>query len=207
MVSKAQIVTFLRTNPYINKVNFDFRGFYVYPSAYQVDVADAIDSGEIEICASTALGGAGAEYDFAHDSLNVDPATFDPVKNLRDQAYLVHEATHAHQDIKHLGSRPGDEIEAIAYLAEAVFLAAQGAAPMVGSGPVPGSVPLCRAESHRVAGALLSGTYTVPAAEVTALLKAVNGTPGAVPLKIYISNGFDRDLTHRLTRHLGTRIR
>ncbi|HYP12422.1 MAG TPA: hypothetical protein VEQ63_00740, partial [Bryobacteraceae bacterium] len=42
-------VNFLTTNPAISELNFGFRTFKVYPSAYRKDVADAIKKGDVKI--------------------------------------------------------------------------------------------------------------------------------------------------------------
>ena len=199
-VTVQQVVTFLRTNPHINRINFQFRGFRVYPRAYQVDVAGAVNARQILIHFRNNLGGAGAQYDFEYDTFEVDRA-FDPTLNLAHAAILVHEATHAHMDIQGIGPRRDNEAEAVAYLSEAVFLRAQRAAALI----IPGTnrVPLCRQVAFRIAATILAGTYAVSPRDVKALIAAVDHTPGAVPRLLFISNGFNRDWVHRHFRATG----
>src|SRR6266850_7997865 len=129
MSIKTDLVAFLRGNPHLNRINFAFDTFKVYPTAYKIDVADAIASEEIKI---RKKGGsslaAGASYDMNFDSLELSP-TFS-ILAARDQAFLVHECTHAHLDIQNIGTHSGHQDEAVAYLAEAIFLEAAGQPPL-----------------------------------------------------------------------------
>ena len=199
-VTVQQVVIFLRTNGYIKRINFQFNGFRVYPRAYQVDVAEALNSRQILIHFKRSLGGAGAQYDFLYDSFEVDRA-FDPIRIPAHSAILVHEATHAHMDIQGIGQVRDNVAEAVAYLAEAVFQRAKKAPALTTPGT--NSVALCRQEAYRIAGTILNGTYAIPQRDVTALIDAVNRTPGAVSRPIFISNGFNRDPLHDFLRNRG----
>jgi hypothetical protein len=191
MAIKDDVAKFLRSSAYINRINFAFGTFKVYPSAYQKDVAGAIDSGEILVHTKGASGvAAGASYDMAFDSLELS-TTFS-VGAPRDQAFLVHECTHAHLDIQCLGSHSGHADEAAAYLAEAIFLEAAGQ-PALGSETI-------RAVSHRIAKTVLGGVYWIPAADVTALTSEVAKNPHYIASAKYESNGFNRSLIHRMLR-------
>jgi hypothetical protein len=191
MALKDDIVRFLRTHAHINQINFSFGSFKVYPSAYQKDVANAVASGEIKVRtkgASTAS--AGASYDMNYDSLELSP-----LFNLslpRDQAFLIHECTHAHLDIQNTGTHSGHENEAVAYLAEAVFLEAARQPPL-------GSETI-RTISHRLAKMVLAKTYTISAGDVAALVFEVRKHPHYSGSAAYNSNGFNRSLIHRVFR-------
>jgi len=191
MALKDDIVTFLRTNASIDKINFSFGKFKVYPSAYKKDVADAVDSGEIKVRAKGTVSPAvGASYDMSYDSFELSPAFV--ITTVRNQGFLVHESTHAHLDIQSLGSHSGHENEAVAYLAEAVFLEAAGAPPL-------GSEAI-RVESHRIARIVLAGTYSVPPADASALVLEVAKDPHYASTAVYNSNGFKRSFIHKLLR-------
>jgi len=191
MALKDDIARFLRTNAYIKQINFSFGSFKVYPSAYQKDVADAIVSGEIKVRtkgASTAA--AGASYDVNYDSLELNPSFNLSVP--RDQAFLIHECTHAHLDIQTLGTHSKHENEAVAYLAEAVFLEAAKQPPL-------GNEAI-RAVSHRLGKMVLAKTYTIPAGDVAALIAEVRKHPHYSGSATYNSNGFNRSLIHKALR-------
>lgn len=191
MALKDEITRFLRTNAHIKQINFSFGSFKVYPSAYQKDVADAIASGEIKVRtkgASTAA--AGASYDMNYDSLELSPVF--NLSLLREQAFLIHECTHAHLDIQTLGTHSRHENEAVAYLAEAVFLEAARQPPL-------GSETI-RTISHRLGKLVLAKTYAIPAADVAALIAEVRKHPHYSGSATYNSNGFNRSLIHRALR-------
>jgi hypothetical protein len=191
MAVVADIVTFLRGNTFINRINFEFGTFRVYPSAYQRDVADAVNSGAIKVrTKGSGSAAAGASYDMAYDSFELSPSF--SVTNTRDQGFLVHESTHAHLDIQNLGSHSASENEAVGYLAEATFLEAAGAPPL--------GTEAIRVEAHRIAKTLLAGVYKVPAADVTSLTAEVAKDPHYASTVTYNSNGFNRDLIHRILR-------
>jgi hypothetical protein len=191
MALQADIVQFLRTNAYINRLNFAFRSFKVYPSAYQKDVADAIASGEIKVRTKGASSAAaGASYDMNYDSLELSPMF--RLTSSRDQAFLIHECTHAHLDIQNTGAHAGHENEAVAYLAEAVFLEAAGQ-PALGPETI-------RTVSHRLARLVLARTYMIPPADATALVSEVSKHPNYSTTAKYNSNGFNRSLIHRILR-------
>lgn len=191
MALKDDIAIFLRGNAYINRINFLFGRFKVYPSAYQKDVADAVASGEVKIrTQGTSSAAVGARYDMNYDSLELISSF--SVANPRDQAFLVHESTHAHLDIQNLGSHSAHENEAVAYLAEAVFLEAAGQPPL--------GRETIRVVSHRIAKTVLAGTYQVPAADVAALTSEVAKDRHYITTVKYDSNGFNRNLLHRILR-------
>jgi len=196
MTLKSDIVNFLRTNPNIGRLNFEFktslRSYKVYPSAYSKDVADAINTDAIIIRSKGApSAGAGAGYDLNYDSLELSPSF--SISNWRDQAFLVHECTHAHLDIQGLGSHSGHENEAVAYLAEALFLEAAGNSPL-------GSETI-RTVSHGIAkGVIAKRTYGVAATDTASLVAEVAKNPHYSSKVIYRANGFNRSWVHNLLR-------
>jgi hypothetical protein len=127
MVTKSDIVFFLRSHPAIAKINFSFSSFKVYPSAYRMDVADSIDSGKVDLRIKPLPPLVAASYDVLYDQLTIS-STF-TFASIADQALLVHESTHIYLDILKIGWHSRYTNEAVAYLAEAVFLEAGGHAP------------------------------------------------------------------------------
>jgi len=196
MALKADILSFLRTNPNVGRLNFEFktplRSYKVYPSAYAKDVADAIDKEDIIIRTKGApSAGAGAGYDLNYDSFELSP-TFS-IGNWRDQAFLVHECTHAHLDIQSMGNHSGHENEAVAYLAEALFLEFAGNPPL--------GTEAIRVVAHSIAkGVVGKGSYTVPATDTGPLVAEVAKHPNYSSKVIYNANGFKRSMIHNLLR-------
>jgi hypothetical protein len=189
MAIKDDLAAFLRTNRNIDKLNFAMGTFKVYPSAYRHDVADAIASGAIGVGKAVSAG-AGATYMMNYDTLELS-SSFN-VAAVQDQAYLVHECTHAHLDIQSLGWHSGHQNEAVGYLAEAVFLEAE-AHPAISSHAI-------RRASHRIAKSILSGTYWVSKVDFAALTAAVASEPLYATKARYNSNGFARGFVDSVLR-------
>jgi hypothetical protein len=169
MSLEDDVVNFLRTDPNIGKVNFEFDGFRVYPSAFTTDVADAVASGRIGVRTSTALNkGAGASYDPKFNEFNLAPGF--NLTTINHQTLLLHEATHAHMDLQAIGRVARERAEAIGYLAEAIFITAAGYNPLSSFGTEGGFL---RNQAARIADAVLGGTYVVPGSSVIALVGTV----------------------------------
>ena len=191
MTLKADILVFLITNPHIRRINFAFATYKVYPTAYQRDVADAIRRDDIVIRTRTPRAQlSGAVYDVNYDSLELSPQF--AIGNWRDQAFLIHECTHAHLDMRNLGAHSAHEDEAVAYLAEAVFVEAAAQRPL---GPEP-----IRVVAHEIARRVLAGTYYVPAADSTRLVRQVAAHPLYAGTTVYRSNRFNRSWIHTILR-------
>lgn len=192
-VTNADIATFLRTNPNIGKLNFCLVStLRVYPTAYSKDVADRIDSGAIKLLVGKGISaGAGATYDMVYDTLAVS-ATFS-VASPSDQAFLVHECTHAHIDIQNIGSHSAFDSEATAYLAEALFLEASAQPPL--------SSHKVRTTAQAIAKSMLAtSAYIVAPADASLLVSAVKAEPLYAGRKPYDSNGFKRGVVQNLLR-------
>jgi hypothetical protein len=158
-------VLFLTTNSYIGRLNFAIPfsayTYKVYPSAYQVDVAEAIKTGKIEI-KRTKLDDDHARFD-GKGLIEILPA-FD-FSNEVDQATFVHECTHAHLVIQAFGYHSRWEDETVAWLAEAVFL--EAASFHVPRNPVENL-------SHEIARDILTrGTYWVSEGNARALAQTI----------------------------------
>ena len=181
MTLKSDIVNFLKRDTTIPRLNFAFKSFKVYPSAYQNDVADAIDSEAIKL-AGAVKSGAGASYYMGFDTLDLRPGF--SISNSSDQAYLVHECTHAHLDMQNTGVHSSHEDEAAAYIAEAMYLEALGKPPL---GPQP-----IRTIAQGIAKGLLAGGYAVGGADVVILTAVIAAHP-IYKEPTYDSNGFRRN--------------
>lgn len=169
MSLKEDVVNFLRTDPNIAKVNFEFDGFRVYPSAYTADVADAVAKGRIGVRTSSALNkGAGASYDPKFNEFNLAPG-FNLTK-IEHKTLLLHEATHAHMDLQAVGRMAREKAEAIGYLAEAVFITAAGYNPLSAWGTEGGFL---RQQAAMMAEGVLGGAYAVPPSSAAALVGTV----------------------------------
>lgn len=170
MAIRDDIIALLKTDTAINKVNFDFGGFLVYPQAYAVDVAGLVTSNRIGIRVTTAMNaGAGASYYPDYNEFWVPP-TFTTTSD-RDCSLLVHEATHAHMDYKKVGTVDIGWSEAIAYLAEAVYREARGLPPLPGEGA------FLRARCHATAKTIVGGSYRLDPAQVTSLIMSARSEP------------------------------
>jgi hypothetical protein len=170
---------FLVTNPAIAKINFKFKRYKVYPTAYRSDVAYALKGEKIQVRIKNLKAGLGAQYYYGLDELVVPP-TFN-LNNYRDQAYLIHECTHAHLDIQNIGAHLLQENEAVAYIAEAVFLEAIKQKPL-------GTRKL-RTLSHEIARKIIGGTYEVSAGEADSLIKEIFKHPDYIKPAMVNSNG------------------
>ncbi|MDH6592780.1 hypothetical protein M2165_002669 [Variovorax sp. TBS-050B] len=189
MTLKSDIVSFLKRDLNVARLNFAVRSLRVYPSAYQIDVADAIASGAFKL-GNAVSSGAGASYNMDTDIINLRDGF--SISNASDQAFLVHECTHAHLDIQTTGKHSGHENEAAAYLAEAMYLEAAGQ-PQIGGQAV-------RNIAHPIARKLLAGRYAVEEADILALTAAVAAVDIYAKEPIYTSNGFKRSMFYNWVR-------
>jgi hypothetical protein len=125
---RNQILNFLKSNPYIKKINFSFQGYKLYPSCYQIDIKNAIENEDIEITAKKLKGRVMAKYWddiwilLCDDELVVSDKL--NMSSVSDQSYIIHECTHAHLDYRNLGQMQRDLNEAICYTAQHTWLAA-----------------------------------------------------------------------------------
>ena len=125
---RLQILNFLKKDPYINKINFSFQGYKVYPSGYQIDIKNAIENEDIEIKTEKLKGQAVARYKddmwivLCDDEIVVS-GKFN-IASILEQSYLIHECTHALLDYQNLGKIKRDLNEAICYTAQHTWLMA-----------------------------------------------------------------------------------
>jgi hypothetical protein len=181
MELKRDIVSFLRTNAEISKINFRFMTYKVYPTGLSKDVATLIDKDMIKID-SKWFWNTAASYLLDNDKIIVK-RSFD-IANSNDAAVLVHECTHALLDYQNLGYGSPIEHEAVGYLAEAVWLEANGLSSMGGTG--------IRTVCHRIAAALLaSNDYNISASDTSDLLNAVKAEAHYAKKPAYVSDGFE----------------
>ena len=188
-LTKNDVVNFLKSNPNINKLNFQLFTYRVYPSAYQRDVAQAFDKEIIQIRLKGASKGAGATYDLKYDTFEVDGGFSLALPS--SQGFMVHESTHAHLDIQNFGKHSRAEGEAVAYLAEAMFMESSGYTPI--------STHSLRVVAQTIARKMLAGLYVVPPTDAALLVAEAVKEPHYAGKPAYVSNGFARSwLTNRL---------
>jgi hypothetical protein len=169
MSVKDDIVSFLKTDATIKKINFKIDGFLVYPQAYSVDVAGLVARDIITVKSTSSLDdGVYASYYVDYNQLWIRPS-FSTTSD-DDCSALVHEATHAHMDYKAVGLKPIEWSEAIAYLAEAFYREAKGLKPL--------SSHFIRAKAHSLAKRMLrTGEYEVPGAEALSMFMSAKSEP------------------------------
>jgi len=181
---RSGVVKFLKTDLGIRKINFALPSagsvFRLWPDAYK-GVGEAISTEQIRLVQKQLPAGVGAQYDPGLDTLRLRVG-FD-INNKRDQAFLVHECTHAFFDIKNLGQHLKSSDEAAAYLAEAILLEA-GSQPPLGTEQV-------RQVSHPIAKTVIKGQYWISDADFKALSAAWARSEGADPKTMFNSNGLN----------------
>ncbi|CAH0266713.1 DUF4419 domain-containing protein [Roseomonas sp. CECT 9278] len=169
MAIKDDIVSFLKTDAAIQRINFKMDGFLVYPQAYAVDIAGLVARDLIRVKTTTSLDDdVYASYFVDYNQFWIRPG-FSTTSD-DDCSALVHEATHAHMDYKALGMKPIEWSEAIAYLAEAFYREARRLKPLTDH--------FIRAKAHSLAKRMLaSGQYEVPADVARSMIMAAKAEP------------------------------
>jgi hypothetical protein len=170
---------FLIKNPAIGSINFKLRSFKVYPTAYRRDVAYALKGERIRVRIKKLDPGLGAQYYNGLDELCLSPSF--KLSNYRDQAYLIHECTHAHLDIQNSGYHLFHENEAVGYVAEAIFLESIRKQPL--------SQHRIRLLSHEIAKRILAGQYVVSEPDTKALVLEISKHPGYTKRLVMKSDG------------------
>jgi hypothetical protein len=176
MSDAADFSNFLKSDPAIGAINFQFSTYKVYPGGYRTDIADLVANGKIKInrrFSDIGMADTGASYMPDSDHFSISHG-FDIAKDV-PKLLFVHEATHALLDWQKVGTIPTTDSEAVAYLAEAIFVHTKGWKALGGVGGTP--PPRLRVEAYRVAGVVVGGAYTVPPGDAAALIAAVRATP------------------------------
>jgi len=180
MALKDEVARFLKSNGHIQRIHFTLLRYKVSPTVYQKELAEAIATEAIEVrTQGSGTAAAAATYNPERKSLELHPSF--NLLNLWHQAVLVHEATHACLDIQMIGAHPGHENEAVAYLAEAIFLGSAGVAPLPAD-PI-------RTVSHRIAKSVLSGNPWVTDRDAAQLAWEVAKNPHYARKFVYSSTG------------------
>lgn len=172
MPIKSTFVSFLTTDPAFKAINFKFLAYKVYPEGYARDIAGCIASGGISIkqrFSDLGFKDTGGSYFASNDSYSLS-AKFSLTTNY-EKIIIAHESTHALQDYQRLGKVPVPEAEAVAYLAEALFVRANGWLPI--KDLATGSPDPIRAAADTAAAAVLAGAYNVPGALASAIIAEV----------------------------------
>ena len=167
------------------------RIYNIRPSDYTL-VANAIRDGDIIVrTEGVPSPEAGAAYDFNYDSLEL-PSGF-TLTSSRNKAFIVHECTHAILDIRNFGRFSIYENEAIAYLAEAIFLVASSQPPLGNSN--------IRSISRRIAEDFVRrSSRSIPSTDFSQLVTAISRHPHYESSAHIRSNRFNRSWIHEILR-------
>ena len=192
MTLKHDIMVFLLTNPNVQKLNFQFLRYKISSKEYSDALYSALQTDEIIIRTKGATGpAAGASYDHSYDSFELKPNF--SISNWRDQGFFIHESTHAVLDMKNIGPHSGHEDEAVAYLAEAIFLESAKKSPL-------GDQSIRLISQSIAKGLLASHQKKVSDADAKKLVREVAKHPMYQSSTLYNSNRFNRSLIHRILR-------
>lgn len=172
------------------KLNFKFKAYTVYPTGFTKDLADCLNAGKLKIkrrFSDLGFGDTGGSYmpDADHYSIS---AAFS-IKVNKNRIILAHESTHALLDWQRLGKIPDPDSEAVAYIAEAIYIRAMGWTPLLD--PATGIPHPIRAAADLAAAAVLAGTYDLTmnqGASVEAAIKA-SSHYGPKSTAFFISDG------------------
>jgi hypothetical protein len=168
-VLKESILRFLADNRAIDRLNFKFKTYNIWPGAYRTDVRNAMQSGNIRfryLEQSEGAAGVAASYSFEFDIMNI-ARNFD-VGDAYDQSYFIHECTHAYTDKLNLGLQDRFTNEGVAYLAQAIFVKACNQNPI-------GGLPVYEVARDIADSLASSGAYEVPDADADKLIAQVAG--------------------------------
>ena len=192
MSTKHECLVFLLTDPNIQKLDYTFLRYTIAPIEYRQYLYTAIQKDDIIIRTKGASGPqAGASYDHSYDSFELN-SNFS-ITNCRDQAFFIHECTHAVIDMKNIGKHSGQEDEAVAYLAEALFVESSKKNPL--------GQESIRILAHKIAKDLLkSRKKKVLDTDARKLVQEVARNPMYNTIALYNSNRFNRGFIHWLLR-------
>ena len=172
MSMSSTLVSFLTTDPAFKAINFKFFGYKVYPEGYTRDVAGCISDGKSSInqrFSDLGFKDTGGSYFVSNDSYSLS-AKFSLNTNY-EKIIIAHESTHAPRYYQRLGKVPVPEAEAVAYLAETIFVRTNGWAPL--NDPTTGSPHPIRMAADVAAAAVLAGAYDVPNGLASAIVAEV----------------------------------
>ena len=207
MNRRDHVIQFLKTHRSIDAVNFKFRRYKIWPDGYRKNVASALASGDIKI-GSAVNDKAAATYRQDQDRLEISLTTnFASTEAL---GLILHECTHAIIDMSAIGIHSGYEDEAVAYIAEALFLArTEGQDRGTPHDPVPLSANSpdgegIRKEARRIAEkALRNNTYCFDVKDGANLVLLISEHPHYIERsKRYPSNRFHRNLFYNFLRNI-----
>ena len=94
-IYRQDIIRFLETCTEIGKINFNLKGYKVYPSAYRKDIHDALQNEDIEITIDPdlATSNVAAKYRsnwlfFTDDQIKLSPRF--SIRSISDQMAVIH---------------------------------------------------------------------------------------------------------------------
>ena len=199
------VIRFLTTNQAINAVNFQLKSYRIWPGIYRKDVADALCRGDIKIGTMRQRGHIAASYQASLDFLSL----LDTINlaSLHDQGVILHECTHAALDMQALGYHSLAENEAVAYLAQAIFLVRSSGELLceIDSHVPPKQNAANGADIYRVAARIardLLGTrsYRVPDEDADSLINIIATHPNYANKPKMRSDRFNRSALETVAR-------
>lgn len=191
MAMRTLISRFLTTNQKIGKLNFQLRlparGYPVWPEGYKNHIARAVTNRIILIAKYDRLPNEVVAR-YSHNYNVLMPRSHFDITNWWHQALLIHECIHALMDYCNFGAYSTRDSEAVAYIAEAVFLKASGKSP-------PTTLDV-REKCKPIADAILGGAYYVPENLASALTTAI-AAESRIPNDNINSNGLQKNWIQR----------
>ncbi len=180
----------------IFNLSFSMYGFEVYGANFR-EIRDYLQHRKVGVKFDCSVGSGNAEYDSVNDLFVFGTKTFN---NDLQIAHLVHEMTHAICDDKSAGHLTKQKSEAIAYVAQCLFIVKRGGT-MVDSPPMQpilnSDTPAQRQQKYRkfaigteIANRIKSSGRIVSASDEARMLWAMKNAGEGTSLANY--NGIDR---------------
>jgi hypothetical protein len=167
--------------------------YSIQPSDYR-NVANAIRDGHIQVRTRRNFpAGSASQYHFGLDAIELPP-NFSLYHSSTNPAYIVHECTHAILDMRNIGNFSNWENEAVAFIAEAIYLEACQQKPL-GSSSI-------RQISHSIAQGVLGGSRTVSNSDFSSLISEISSHPLYAASPTINSNRFNRNFLQGAARLL-----
>jgi len=193
---KAMLDAISRHSGTIFKIGFSMCDFDLYGSNYRV-IRDYLKDRKVGVKYDASLGAGNAEYDSYHDLFIFSSKTFSSPTQV---GHLVHEMTHAVCDDRYAGNLNKRESEAIAYVAQCLYVVKQGKT-IEDWPPLPPILPTDSDEQRRgkygkfsvgteIAQKIVAGVRNVSTSDKAKMLWAIKNAGIGTGIAMY--NGIDR---------------
>lgn len=169
-ISCKQTILTALADPAINKIKLSIDGFDINPQSY-ARVREKIMAGKIEVKYNPRLisSATGNPYAFYHAPTNVLNCGFSSAAAAPRRGLVIHEATHAACDIANDFSMTTVTSEALAYLAQAIFMLEKQPDAPLQEDPI-----ICA--SQVLAGMIIAGN-TLKSDDLKSLRDAIRDSP------------------------------